>query len=106
MYTAYVCITNYVGVYKERKRFKQQLKEYCCSPELRHGKKYKYLRNFPIGSLVPLYLTVIDPKQGKPISAVVIVPLHLGYVKGDWCSTRQEAEETAAKAMLDKLREN
>ena len=105
MYTAYVRITNYVGVYKECKRFKQQLEEYCCSPELRHGKKYKYLRNFPVGSLVPLYLTV-NTKQGKSISAVVIVPLHLGYVKGDCCLTRQEAEETAAKAMLEKLRKN
>ena len=92
-----------VDAYKQCKQFKEQLKDYCCSPELRHGKKYKYLQNFPTGSLAPLYLTNV--KQGKYISTVIIVPLHWGYVKGEFCSSKREAEERAAKVMLDKLRQ-
>lgn len=86
-----------------RQSYRQQLRDYCHTPELRHGKKYKYLQNFPTGTLIPLYLT--HDKNKKYISMVIIVPLHFGYVKGDCCSSREEAEETAAKTMLDKLRQ-
>ena len=60
------------------------------------------MQNFPTDGLIPLYLT--DFKNKKYISTVIIVPLHFGYVKGDYCSSEEEAEERVAKVMLDKLR--
>ena len=95
----------FIGTYNQYKQFKLQLKEYCCSPELRHGKKYTYLQNFPSSGLIPLYLTDHDVRQGMYRSTVVITPLHLGYVKGEGCSSREEAEELAAKRMLQKLQQ-
>jgi len=92
---------HFTGSHKQCTQNRQRVKDYCCSPELHHGKKYKYLKNFPVGSLIPLYLTSI--MNGKYISMVIIVPLHFGYVKGDYCSSKEEAEERAAKMMLDKL---
>lgn len=89
-------------MYKQRKQFKEQLKDYCHRPELRYGEKYRYLQNFSTDGLIPLYLT--DFRDEKYISTVIIVPLHFGYLKGDWCSSMEEAEERAAKMMLDKLR--
>ena len=100
---SYIIFIIYVGSHNQCKWFKQQLKEYCYSPELRHGKKYTYLQNYPSSGLIPLYHT--DFSQGKFTSTVVITPLHWGYVKGEGCSSREEAEELAAKKMLQKLQQ-
>ena len=101
----YIQYSYCVGAYNQYKQFKQQLKEYCCSPELRHGKKYTYLRNYPPSSLIPLYHTDHDVRHGIYIATVIITPLHLGYVKGEGCSSKEEAEEIAAKRMLQELQQ-
>ena len=77
------------GVYKEK------LIDQC---DLQFKNKYKYLKFFPSGSLIPLYCT--EKFRGKYISSVIIVPLHFGYVKGDYSNSREEAEESAAKNLL------
>jgi len=37
---------------------------------------------------------------GKYISSVIVVPLHYGYIKGDFCESKTDAEESAAKKLL------
>jgi len=81
--------------------YKQKLKNYCSSTELRYKKNYRYLKYFPVGSLIPLYQT--ETFRGKHVSSVIVVPLHFGYVKGEYCDSREEAEESAAKKLLQKF---
>ena len=52
-----------------------------------------------------MYRTQIGADKGKEkyISIAIVVPLHFGYVKGDYCNTIEEAEESAAKKLLQEF---